>query len=144
MQVINLSNKTLKYQTKGTVIVLNPGENNINDDPVIIKKLKDCYGRRIRIVDETKIAETYNAFSGNAKPVEPPVKEEVKVEISEPEVDPETDSVKEEGEVVNPEEEGEGEEPEVQKEDEQTPLVETEVKATKKATGKKKSNKKNK
>ena len=192
MRVINTSNKTLKYQTKGQVIVLNPGVNEVSDELVTVSKLKACYGQRIKVFTEKeledKVKEAYNAYSGNAKPaepkprtdnrnelesrmeaiynvysgnakpVDPPVQEEydvvnpeeeVKVEISDPEVDPVdpgTDPVQEEYDVVNPEEEIKVEisDPEVQKEDEQTPLVETEVKADKKASGKKKSTKKNK
>ena len=152
MQIINLSSKTLKYQTKGTVVVINPGENEIKNDPVLIKKLKDCYGRIIRIVDEAKIAETYNAFSGNAKPVEPPIKEELNVEpvIEDKPIEPEVDvpEVKEEPVVEDkPEETAEVNtteeitEPEVE-----VPEVKEEVEEpkTSKKSNKNKGSKKNK
>ena len=77
MQVINLTDKTLKYYTKGMAIELKPGIlTYISEEVTTAKKLKDCYGQRIDIIDETKLEKIYNEFSGNAKPVEPPVKAE--------------------------------------------------------------------
>ena len=82
MQVINLTNNILKYYTKGTKIELKPGIiTYVSDDIISAEKLKSCYGSRINIIDETKIGEVYKEYAGNAKPVEPPVKEvEVKTE----------------------------------------------------------------
>lgn len=77
MKVINLSKKDFKYQTKGQIIVLKAGEITEVDDTIVTpKKLKDCYGNRIRVIDENAIIEEYKAFSGGAKPVQPePTKE---------------------------------------------------------------------
>ena len=77
MKVINLGNKDFKYFTKGTVIVLKAGViNEVDDTLVTPKKLKDCYGNRIKIIDETAIVEEYKAFAGDVKAVQPdPTKE---------------------------------------------------------------------
>ena len=78
MQIINVTNRVMKYHTKGTTIVLNPGViTYISEELTTAKKLKDCYGNRISIIDDAKIMAEYNAFSGNAKPVEPPIQDAV-------------------------------------------------------------------
>ena len=86
MKVINLRKKDFKYQTKGQTIVLKAGEiTEVDDTLVTPKKLKDCYGNRIKVIDENAIIEEYKAFSGGAQPVQPePTKE--------PEVDNNGDS----------------------------------------------------
>ena len=172
MRVINTNNKTLKYQTKGQIIVLNPGVNEVSDELVTAAKLKACYGQRIKVFTEKELEDKvkeaynaysgnakpaepkprtdnrneiesrmeaiYNAYSGNAKPVDPPVQEETNPEGSEEQNTPETVNVNEENSSVKANNNGE------EGSEEQTPVAETKVKANKKASGKKKSTKKNK
>ena len=72
MKVINLGNKDFKYFTKGTVVILKAGViNEVDETLVTAKKLKDCYGNRISIIDENAIVEEYKAFAGDVKAAQP-------------------------------------------------------------------------
>ena len=92
MQVINVTNKVMKYHTKGTVIVFNPGViTYVSEDLTTAKKLQDCYGSRIRFIDEEAIEKAYAAYSGNAKPAEPTTEEVPEEPTEEPEPTVETE-----------------------------------------------------
>ena len=55
MYVINLTDKPLKYHSKGVKVILEPQVvTPISDEVATPKKLKDCYGSRIDIIDEDK------------------------------------------------------------------------------------------
>ena len=72
MYVINLTDKPLKYNSKGVKVVLEPQVVTlISDELATPKKLRDCYGSRIDIIDEDKIREMYTTYSNDAKPAEP-------------------------------------------------------------------------
>lgn len=77
MQVTNLSDNILKYYTKGTKILLKPGVSTyVSDEIITAKKLKDCYGNRVRIIDEANIEKLYKEYAGDVEPAKPFVQEE--------------------------------------------------------------------
>ena len=84
MYVTNLTTIPLKYYTKGIKIVLEPGIATLVDENIVsAKKLKDCYGTDIDIINQVNLEKQYANYSGNAKPVAPIIEEELRDKLLE-------------------------------------------------------------
>ena len=104
MQVINLTDTVLKYYTQGLKIELEPHvATPVPENVVSAKKLKDCYGYRIDIIDEDNLQTRYENYAGEVEVAEPTEEQKQLIMMALGENEPEEDT-NSEGENNNPEE----------------------------------------